>query len=142
MLALIASEPTVGLNADDLNDKKIRGVQRDFVLDSQRCVNGYYRSYTDVAGVEKDSQTKTYVALRTGIDNWRWVGVLIFLRTGKGLSEKITELWLFCAMFLVWLSRPETDQLNPTRLWCDRSPIRVCACSYPPNWATFGTTFT
>src|SRR5262249_19806590 len=56
---------------------------------------GQYRGYTDVPRVAKDSQTETYVALRTEIDNWRWAGVPIFLRAGKALPEKVTEVRLF-----------------------------------------------
>ncbi|AKN16384.1 glucose-6-phosphate 1-dehydrogenase [Mycobacterium haemophilum DSM 44634] len=95
VLALIAMEPPVGPSADDLNDKKTEVFRAMPALDPQRCVRGQYRGYTDVAGVAKDSQTETYVALRTEIDNWRWAGVPIFLRAGKALPEKVTEVRLF-----------------------------------------------
>ena len=95
VLALVAMEPPVGPSADDLNDKKAEVFRAMPALDPQRCVRGQYRGYTDVAGVAKDSQTETYVALRTGIDNWRWAGVPIFLRAGKALPEKVTEVRLF-----------------------------------------------
>jgi glucose-6-phosphate 1-dehydrogenase len=64
-------------------------------VDPDRCVRGQYRGYTDVAGVAKDSQTETFVALRLEIDNWRWAGVPIFLRAGKALPERVTEVRLF-----------------------------------------------
>ncbi|WP_374024841.1 glucose-6-phosphate dehydrogenase [Mycobacterium sp. HNNTM2301] len=95
VLALVAMEPPVGPSADDLNDKKAEVFRAMPALDPQRCVRGQYRGYTDVDGVAKDSQTETYIALRTEIDNWRWAGVPIFLRAGKALPEKVTEVRMF-----------------------------------------------
>jgi glucose-6-phosphate 1-dehydrogenase len=95
VLALVAMEPPVSESADDLNDKKSEVFRAMPPLDPDHCVRGQYRGYTDTAGVEKDSQTETFVALRTEIDNWRWAGVPIFLRAGKGLPERVTEVRLF-----------------------------------------------
>jgi glucose-6-phosphate 1-dehydrogenase len=95
VLAVVAMEPPVGGGADDLNDKKSEVFRAMPVLDPERCVRGQYRGYTDVPGVAKDSQTETFIALRTEIDNWRWTGVPIFLRAGKGLPERVTEVRLF-----------------------------------------------
>jgi glucose-6-phosphate 1-dehydrogenase len=95
VLALVAMEPPVGPSDDDLNDKKAEVFRAMPALDPDRCVRGQYRGYTDVAGVAKDSQTETYVALRTEIDNWRWAGVPIFLRAGKALPERVTEVRMF-----------------------------------------------
>ena len=88
VLALVAMEPPVGTSADDLNDKKAEVFRAMPALDPKRCVRGQYRGYTDVAGVAKDSQTETFVALRTEIDNWRWAGVPIFLRAGKAPARE------------------------------------------------------
>jgi glucose-6-phosphate 1-dehydrogenase len=95
VLALVAMEPPVRNSADDVNDKKAEVFRAIPALDPKRCVRGQYRGYTDIAGVQKDSQTETFIALRTEIDNWRWAGVPIFLRAGKGLPEKVTEVRLF-----------------------------------------------
>jgi glucose-6-phosphate 1-dehydrogenase len=95
VLALVAMEPPVGPSGDDLNDKKSDLFRAIPALDSQRCVRGQYRGYTDIPEVAKDSQTETFVVLRTEIDNWRWAGVPIFLRAGKALPEKVTEVRLF-----------------------------------------------
>ncbi len=92
VLALVAMEPPVGPTADDLNDKKAEVFRAMPALDPEHCVRGQYRGYTDVPGVSKNSQTETYVALRTEIDNWRWAGVPIFVRAGKALPEKVTEV--------------------------------------------------
>jgi glucose-6-phosphate 1-dehydrogenase len=95
VLALVAMEPPVGPSADDLNDKKAEVFRAMPALHPDRCVRGQYRGYTEIAGVASDSQTETFVALHAEIDNWRWVGVPIFLRAGKALPEKVTEVRLF-----------------------------------------------
>jgi glucose-6-phosphate 1-dehydrogenase len=95
VLAVVAMEPPVGPSADDLDDKRAELFRAMPALDPDRCVRGQYRGYTDIAGVAKDSETETYVALRTEIDNWRWAGVPIFLRAGKALAERVTEVRLF-----------------------------------------------
>jgi glucose-6-phosphate 1-dehydrogenase len=95
VLALVAMEPPVGPGADDLNDKKAEVFRAMPALDPEHCVRGQHRGYTDVAGVAKDSQTETYVAVRTEVDNWRWAGVPIFLRAGKALPERVTEVRMF-----------------------------------------------
>ena len=95
VLAVVAMEPPVGASADDLDDKRSEVFRAMPALDPQRCVRGQYRGYTDIAGVAKDSETETYVAFRTEIDNWRWAGVPIFLRAGKALAERVTEVRLF-----------------------------------------------
>ena len=95
VLALVAMEPPVGPSADDLNDKKAEVFRAMPALDPQRCVRGQYRGYAKVPGVAKGSQTETFVAVRADIDNWRWAGVPIFLRAGKALPERVTEVRLF-----------------------------------------------
>ncbi|MCU6540444.1 glucose-6-phosphate dehydrogenase, partial [Klebsiella pneumoniae] len=95
VLALVTMEPPVGSSADDLNDKKAEVFRAMAPLDPDRCVRGQYLGYTEVAGVASDSATETYVALRTEIDNWRWAGVPIFVRDGKELPAKVTEVRLF-----------------------------------------------
>lgn len=95
VLALVAMEPPVGPNADDLNDKKAEVFRAMSALDPARYVRGQYRGYTDIEGVSKHSETETFVALRMEIDNWRWSGMPIFVRAGKALPEKVTEVRLF-----------------------------------------------
>jgi len=95
VLALVAMGPPVGPSADDLNDKKAEVFRAMPALDPQLCVRGQYRGYTDVPGVAKNSRTETYIALRTEIDNWRWAGVPIFVRAGKALPERVTEVRMF-----------------------------------------------
>jgi glucose-6-phosphate 1-dehydrogenase len=95
VLAGLTMEPPIGPGADDVNDKKSDIFRAMPAVDPDRCVRGQYRGYTDVAGVAKGSTTETFVALRLEIDNWRWAGVPIFLRAGKALPDRVTEVRLF-----------------------------------------------
>jgi glucose-6-phosphate 1-dehydrogenase len=95
VLAGLTMEPPVGPGADDVNDRKSDIFRAMPAVEPDRCVRGQYRGYTDVAGVAKDSTTETFVALRLEINNWRWAGVPIFLRAGKALPERVTEVRLF-----------------------------------------------
>ena len=124
VLALVAMEPPVGHSADDLNDKRSEVFRAMPALHPDRCVRGQYRGYTDVAGVAKDSQTETFVALRTEIDNWRWVGVPIYLRAGKGLPEKVTEVRLFLRRTpnLAFLPKGRSAEPNQIVLRIDPDP--------------------
>ena len=62
--------------------------------DPAHYIRGQYDGYLDTDGVAPDSTTETYVALRLEIDNWRWAGVPFFVRTGKHLAVRQTELRL------------------------------------------------
>lgn len=95
VLALIAMEPPVGPGDDDLNDKKVEVFRAMPPADPANYVRGQYRGYADVPGVADGSQTETFVALRLQIENWRWAGVPIFLRAGKALPQRVTEVRLF-----------------------------------------------
>ena len=92
LLATAAMEPPSGRDPDTLRDAK-RAVFRAIPdADPARYVRGQYDGYRDTDGVAKDSSTETYAALRLEIDNWRWAGVPFFVRTGKHLAVRQTEL--------------------------------------------------
>ncbi|MCI0475417.1 MAG: glucose-6-phosphate dehydrogenase [Anaerolineales bacterium] len=96
LLSLVAMEPPASFDADVLREKKvdvlkaIRPIAIDQVKD--HTVRGQYLGYRDEAGVAPDSQTETYAALRLFIDNWRWQGVPFYLRSGKRMTDKATEI--------------------------------------------------
>jgi len=91
-LALVAMEPPAGDSVEVLNDRKVEVFQAMAPADPQHCVRGQYIGYLDVHGVAPNSTTETYIALRLEVDNWRWQGVPFFLRSGKCLPEKVTEV--------------------------------------------------
>jgi glucose-6-phosphate 1-dehydrogenase len=106
LLAMVAMEPPHSLDADVVRDEKLEVVQSlrpwtPEMVDS--CVvRGQYAAgvrdgktfpaYLDEKGVKPQSQTETFVALQTWIDNWRWAGVPFFLRTGKRLPTRASEI--------------------------------------------------
>ena len=96
LLSLIAMEPPSNFDADSLRDEKvkvlkaIRRIQPQEV--SRHGVAGQYRGYGGERGVAAGSRTPTYAALRLYIDNWRWQDVPFYLRSGKALAEKTTEI--------------------------------------------------
>jgi glucose-6-phosphate 1-dehydrogenase len=106
MLSLVAMEPPASFAAEHIRDEKITLLRtiRPFSLApwNEDIVRGQYAagkidgsqaaSYRQEADVEKNSKTETYVAARLFIDNWRWQGVPFYLRTGKRLAGRITEI--------------------------------------------------
>ena len=142
VLALVAMEPPVGPSADDLNDKKAEVFRAMPALDPERCVRGQYRGYTDVDGVAKDSQTETFVALRIEIDNWRWAGVPIFLRAGKALPERVTEVRLFLHR-VPWLAfLPDRRPAEPNQIVLRIDPDPGLRLQLTALVGDAGTTFT
>ena len=116
VLAGVAMEPPVGPSADDYNDKKADVLRAIPEVDPDRCVRGQYRGYTDVDGVAKRSATETFVALRVEIDNWRWAGVPIFLRAGKALAERATEVRLFTHRVPSLAFLPDRRRAEPNQI--------------------------
>jgi glucose-6-phosphate 1-dehydrogenase len=102
LLTLLCMEPPVSFTADDVRDEKVKVLQAIKSPDPDRTVRARYTAgmaegkevvgYLDEEGVPSDSQTETYAALRLEVDNWRWAGVPIYMRTGKRLARKITEI--------------------------------------------------
>ena len=92
VLALVAMEPPVGTSAEDLRDKKFEVFRSIPDADPSQYVRGQYEGYLRVPGVAERSGTETFVALRLEIDNWRWAGVPVFIRAGKALPTRATEV--------------------------------------------------
>jgi glucose-6-phosphate 1-dehydrogenase len=96
VLSLVAMEPPFSLDADVVRDEKLEVLQALRPLDGdaveRNVVRGQYAGYTEERGVDPHSTTETYVALKVFIDNWRWAGVPFFLRTGKRLPKRASEV--------------------------------------------------
>ena len=106
LLALVGMEPPARFDADTIRDEKVkllRSVRRyepdevpDYVVRGQYgagWVGGEeVPAYLDEEGVADGSRTETYVAMRVEIDNWRWAGAPFYLRTGKRLPRRVTEI--------------------------------------------------
>ena len=100
LLALVAMEPPAKFDATAIRDEKVKVLRNLRALGNGDSVTGQYRAgaikgaavpgYDEELG--KDSDTETFVAIKAHIDNWRWKGVPFFLRTGKRLPERKTEI--------------------------------------------------
>jgi glucose-6-phosphate 1-dehydrogenase len=94
LLAYAAMEAPAAADPDTLTDAKHAVYRSMSDADPARYVRGQYEGYRKIDGVAPNSNTETYAALRLEIDNWRWAGVPFFIRTGKRLPVKLTELRL------------------------------------------------
>jgi glucose-6-phosphate 1-dehydrogenase len=102
LLTLLCMEPPVTFDADEVRDEKVKVLHAVAPPPPDAVVRGRYTpgmaegkeavGYVEEEGVPEDSRTETYVALRLEVDNWRWAGVPIYLRTGKRLARKVTEI--------------------------------------------------
>ncbi len=106
ILTFVAMEPPVNLEAQSIHNEKIKVLNalRPITLDNvnERTVRGQYTNgfqkgaevpgYLEEEGANTESTTESFVALRVDIDNWRWAGVPFYLRTGKRLMNKRTEI--------------------------------------------------
>jgi glucose-6-phosphate 1-dehydrogenase len=106
LLSLTAMEPPNSFDADAVRTEKHKVLEAVHPLDDaevrRNTVRGQYgagnlegkavKAYREEPGVAHDSGTETYVAMRLGIDNWRWAGVPFYLRTGKRLARRTTEI--------------------------------------------------
>ncbi|MFH2204519.1 MAG: glucose-6-phosphate dehydrogenase [Elusimicrobiota bacterium] len=96
LLALTAMEPPSGFGADAIRNEKAKVFQSLLPLDkrarAEHVVLGQYAGYAREPGVAEGSRTPTYAAMRLEIDNWRWKGVPIFLRSGKKLARRVAEI--------------------------------------------------
>ncbi|WP_224364951.1 glucose-6-phosphate dehydrogenase [Hyalangium versicolor] len=96
VLALCAMEPPTSFGAEDIRDEKNKVFRALRSLDGSEVathvVAGQYRGYRDEQGVKKNSRTPTYVAMKMNVDNWRWQGVPFYLRAGKQLATRLTEV--------------------------------------------------
>jgi glucose-6-phosphate 1-dehydrogenase len=94
LVAAVAMEPPAGGDADTLKTAKYSVLRSMADADPTHFVRGQYRGYKGIPGVARTSKTETFAALRLDIDNWRWSGVPFFIRTGKRLPSKQTEVRL------------------------------------------------
>jgi len=92
VVAATAMEAPTGHDAAVLKDAQTAVFHSIEAVDPAHCVRGQYDGYLATPGVAPGSTTETFVALRLDIDTWRWAGVPFFLRTGKHLPVKQTEL--------------------------------------------------
>lgn len=121
LLALVAAEPPASFAAEALRNERakvlsaMRPIKPEDV--ARHTVRGQYRTYRDTPGVRPGSTTATFAAIRFYIDNWRWQGVPFYMRSGKALAAKSTEISiLFKRPPHVMFPMPPSAKLSPNRL--------------------------
>ena len=87
ILAFMAMEPPTALEPQPIGEEKNKVFRSMLPIRPADVVRGQYNGYRDEQGVDPQSETETFIALKCYIDNWRWAGVPFFLRTGKRLAE-------------------------------------------------------
>jgi glucose-6-phosphate 1-dehydrogenase len=92
LLSLVAMEPPASFEANALRNEKVKVLAAIRPLAVEQAVLAQYRGYTATPGVAPDSRTPTYAALQLFLDNWRWKGVPFYLRSGKSLAAKASEI--------------------------------------------------
>jgi glucose-6-phosphate 1-dehydrogenase len=131
LLAMTAMEPPISFDADAVRDKKAEVVQAIRPLKPARAlrdaVRGQYaagvvlgkkvRAYRDEPDVAPDSTTETFIACKLKIDNWRWAGVPFYLRTGKYMARRWTEIAIrFHQAPFALFRGTHVDRMNPNWL--------------------------
>ena len=92
LLTLIAMEPPISFEADALRNEKVKVLAATRPIHLSQTVRAQYEGYCAAEGVSEYSQTPTYAAMKLYIDNWRWKGVPFYLRSGKALAGKTSEI--------------------------------------------------
>ncbi len=91
VLSMLTMEPPIDMSSQSMQDEKIKVLSAMREIESDDVIRGQYVGYLEESGVADHSDTETFVAMRIFIDNWRWAGVPIYLRTGKRMSETTME---------------------------------------------------
>ena len=142
LTSLVAVEPPASFDATAVRNEKLKVLQsiRPFNLEmvAQWVVRGQYApgkiadkplpGYREEQGVKPDSRTETFVAMRLLVDNWRWAGVPFYLRTGKRLARRSTEIMIQFkrAPHIVFRER----EVEPNRLILNIQPEEGVSVSF------------
>jgi len=130
LFCLTAMEPPNSLDADSVRTEKVKVIQATHLANihnlEQSAIRGQYsagwmkgkqvQGYRQEPGVNPESTTPTYVAMKLMIDNWRWKGVPFYLRTGKRLPKKVTEIAIQFREVPVLIFQSAAQQANPNVL--------------------------
>jgi len=129
LLCMVAMEPPASLDADAIRDEKLKVLRALKPIDAtnaeQLSVRGQYRAgaaesgpvpgYLEESG-RNDTATDTFVALKAEVRNWRWAGVPFYLRTGKRLAERVSEIVIAFRAIPHSIFGPAAGQIAPNKL--------------------------
>jgi glucose-6-phosphate 1-dehydrogenase len=92
VLTMLTMEPPISISSADMQNEKIKVLSAIRDIKADDVIRGQYVGYLDEEGVAENSDTETFVAMKVFIDNWRWAGVPIYMRTGKKMPEAVLEV--------------------------------------------------
>ena len=92
VLTMLTMEPPISISSADMQNEKIKVLSAIRDIKADDVIRGQYVGYLDEEGVAENSDTETFVAMKVLIDNWRWAGVPIYMRTGKKMPETVLEV--------------------------------------------------
>ncbi len=92
LLSLVAMEPPASFKADALRNEKIKVLNAIRPISLNKTVRGQYVAYLQEKGVAAGSQTATFAAMKLYVDDWRWQGVPFYMRSGKAMADKLSEV--------------------------------------------------
>ena len=120
LVSLVAMEPPVSFDATALRNEKVKVLSAIQPMKEEdvphRTVRAQYQGYREEEGVDPQSTTATYAAVRLQIDNWRWQGVPFYLRSGKCLKEKLSQITIEFKEPPHLLFPNGTDHMTPNML--------------------------
>lgn len=127
LMSVVAMEAPTSMEANAVRDKKVdvvksirRWSREEF---AQNAVGGQYAGYLREDGVAPDSRTPTYAAFRLFVDNWRWNGVPFYLRSGKAMPNKVSEI-------IINFKKPPLAMFGPGD-GGDQTPNSLAICVQP-----------
>jgi glucose-6-phosphate 1-dehydrogenase len=121
LLSLVTMEPPIAWDAQAIRSEKVqvlKAVHRWSADDwATNVVRGQYDGYRDEDGVSSSSSTETFVAMKLHVENWRWAGVPFYLRTGKNLGAKRTDIVIqFQKVPHLMFKKTQVEELEPNVL--------------------------
>ena len=130
LFAITAMEAPNALDADSIRSEKTKVLQATHVADvnnlEKSAIRGQYsagwmkgkpvKGYREEAGVNPESTTPTFVAMKLMVDNWRWKGVPFYLRTGKRMPKKVSEISIHFKEVPLLIFKSAAQQTNPNIL--------------------------
>ena len=129
LLALTAMEPPATVSPDDIRNERVKVLNSVPAVGLRDAVRGQYRGYREADRVASDSQTPTYAAMKLYVNSWRWQGVPFYLRSGKALCTKTSEI-------VVNFQRPPGNLFNVSALE-GYEPNSISICIQPREGTHF-----
>jgi len=117
LLSLVAMEAPASFDADAIRNERVKLLRSIRPLQRGDSVAGQYHGYCSTDGVAEGSRTPTYAALKLYVDNWRWQGIPFYLRSGKSLKRKATEITIqFQQPPHLMFGLPDSESITPNIL--------------------------